>query len=221
MTIGTDLCQSYESYATAQPDGSCKAYWDRIGKVWTLGWGSTGPAIGSFTQWSRSQADDWFEKVWSNTRTGVLRASPFLSAPEHYNRLEALTCFAYNCGTGAYQTSTLRRKVNAFDWIGAAAEFGKWNHSKGKVVAGLTRRRASERALFELPVSTSQPLTSDANLSIVAPLPALHPEQNASASVAIQKAPIAETISPSQSSANAVLGQLRQLEDVIRLYLRH
>lgn len=170
MTVGTDLCQSFESYAIAQPDGSCKAYWDKTGKVWTIGWGSTGPAIGSFTIWSREQADSWFESFWSKTRTGVLRASPFLSAPEHYNRLEALTCFAYNCGTGAYQTSTLRRKVNAKDFAAAALEFPKWNHSGGKVVAGLTRRRLAERALFLLPVATSQAQMPDASRTTTLPL---------------------------------------------------
>lgn len=207
MTVGTDLCQSYESYATAQPDGSCKAYWDKTGKVWTIGWGSTGPAIGSFTQWSRSQADDWFENVWSNTRAGVLRASPFLSAPEHYNRLEALTCFAYNCGVGAYQTSTLRRKVNARDFAAAALEFPKWNHSGGKVVAGLTRRRSAERALFLLPVATSQAQMPDASHTIVPQLQAPYPVHPSSQELAND---------PAQAFQATLLTQIASLEALSR-----
>ncbi|MEG9884509.1 MAG: hypothetical protein V6Z86_07815 [Hyphomicrobiales bacterium] len=34
------------------------------------------------------------------------------------------------------------------DLISAAAEFPKWRFAKGKVLAGLIRRRAAERALF-------------------------------------------------------------------------
>lgn len=211
MTVGTELCQSFESYATAQPDGSCVAYWDRIGKVWTIGWGSTGPAIGSFTHWSRSQADAWFENVWSNTRTGVLRASPFLIAPEHYNRLEALTSFAYNCGTGAYQTSTLRRKVNARDWTGAAAELPKWNHSNGKVVAGLTRRRLAERSLFLLPCPTSQSQPPVASRTTMPPAP--EPDRVPPST----PAPASDAAQIFQSS---LLNQIAALEALARQFLQ-
>jgi GH24 family phage-related lysozyme (muramidase) len=40
------------------------------------------------------------------------------------------------------------KKVNAQDFAGAAAEFKKWNKANGKVLAGLTRRRASEALMF-------------------------------------------------------------------------
>jgi lysozyme len=40
------------------------------------------------------------------------------------------------------------RKHKAGDHAGAAAAFALWNKSKGKVLAGLTRRRAAEAALY-------------------------------------------------------------------------
>lgn len=215
MTVGTDLCQSYESYATAQPDGSCKAYWDKTGKVWTIGWGSTGPDVGSFTHWSRSQADERFERIWSNTRAGVLRASPFLSAPEHYNRLEALTCFAYNCGTGAYQTSTLRRKVNTRDWMGAAAEFPKWKYSGVAVEAGLIRRRSAERALFLLPVATSRVQMPDASRTIALPLQA--PDPVPPSSPALANDPASDSAQTFQAT---LLTQIASLETLSREFFQ-
>jgi lysozyme len=39
-------------------------------------------------------------------------------------------------------------KYNRGDIEGAADEFLKWNKAGGKILAGLTRRRAAERALF-------------------------------------------------------------------------
>ena len=60
----------------------------------------------------------------------------------------ALLSFTFNLGGAALQASTLRRKPNAGDAVGAAAEFGKWNKAGGRVVAGLTRRRAAEAEMF-------------------------------------------------------------------------
>lgn len=59
----------------------------------------------------------------------------------------AFLSLTYNIGIGAYCRSTLARKVNAGDIRGACNELPKWNKAGGKVVKGLTRRRAEEQAL--------------------------------------------------------------------------
>lgn len=64
------------------------------------------------------------------------------------NQFAALVSFAYNVGTGALASSTLLKKLNSGDMKGAADQFLKWDHAGGVVVAGLTRRRQAERALF-------------------------------------------------------------------------
>jgi lysozyme len=64
------------------------------------------------------------------------------------NQLAALIDFAFNLGTGALAGSTLRRCVNAGDWEGARTQILRWNKARGKVLAGLTRRRAAEAALL-------------------------------------------------------------------------
>lgn len=58
---------------------------------------------------------------------------------------DALTSFVYNVGRIG---PTMLAKLNAGDFRGAANEFPRWNKDDGRVVDGLTRRRASERALF-------------------------------------------------------------------------
>lgn len=152
---GLLICEKSEGYATAQPDGSCVAYWDAIGCVWTCGFGTTGPNVVSGTHWSRDEAESNLLLKWSEAREGVLRASPVLAQPENYNRLEAITDFAYNLGVGRYQGSSLRAYVDRLSWQQAADEFPKWDLAGGKVLRGLVIRRTSERSLFLTSVSPS------------------------------------------------------------------
>ena len=69
------------------------------------------------------------------------------------NQFDALVSFTYNVGIGAFQSSTLRKKLNSRKFDEAAQEFGKW--VKGTVngvkitLEGLVNRRRDERALFE------------------------------------------------------------------------
>jgi lysozyme len=67
---------------------------------------------------------------------------------EPARRLAALISFAYNCGLGNYRISTLRKRVIASDWDGAATEILKWNKAAGRVLPGLTRRRQAESMLL-------------------------------------------------------------------------
>lgn len=59
----------------------------------------------------------------------------------------ALASFAYNVGVSAFSRSTLLRKLNAGDYVGACNELPRWKYAGGKVWAGLIKRREQERAL--------------------------------------------------------------------------
>jgi len=61
----------------------------------------------------------------------------------------AFISFSYNVGVARFCASTLVAKANAGDIRAACAELTRWNKVKGREVAGLTRRRAAERALCE------------------------------------------------------------------------
>lgn len=159
-TPGFQLCENSEGYAKDRGDGWVIAYWDAIGRCWTIGFGSTGADIKKGTTWTRDHAVLRLQQGWDKAQAGVLRASPILKA--YPVMLDALTDFAYNCGIGAYQMSTLRRYVNAQRWQDASNELPKWNHAGGKVVNGLTIRRARERDLF-----LSQPLGQQASSATV------------------------------------------------------
>ena len=64
------------------------------------------------------------------------------------NQFDALVSFVYNLGSGNFEKSTLLKKVNQEDFIGASLEFEKWNRASGKVLNGLTKRRLAEKELF-------------------------------------------------------------------------
>ena len=68
------------------------------------------------------------------------------------NQLSALSSFAFNVGIYGLQSSTLLKKLNTGDYLGAANEFPRWNKAtiRGikRPLAGLTRRREAEKQLF-------------------------------------------------------------------------
>jgi len=64
------------------------------------------------------------------------------------NQFDALVSLTYNIGSGAFNNSTLLKKLNKGDYQGAADQFLVWNKAGGKVMKGLVRRREAERALF-------------------------------------------------------------------------
>lgn len=79
-----------------------------------------------------------------------------VKVPVNANQLGALVSFTYNCGIGNFGKSTLLKKLNAGDYKGAAGQFKLWNKAGGKVLPGLTKRRASEAELFLTPTSKAK-----------------------------------------------------------------
>ncbi len=64
------------------------------------------------------------------------------------NQFDALVSFAYNLGVGALHHSTLLKYHLAGNYNMAHEEFKKWDHAGGRVLKGLSRRRALEAALY-------------------------------------------------------------------------
>lgn len=116
------------------------------GEPWTIGYGQTGPDVGPNTVWTQAQADSSLESTLDKVQSGV---KSLIKVKITQNQLDALTDFAYNVGLGNLEKSLLLRACNMNQWGSAAAQFACWNKASGKVMPGLTRRRALERELFE------------------------------------------------------------------------
>jgi len=125
-------------------------YADAIG-VPTIGWGTTKGLtradIGKKTI-TQAEADRLFQEDIAAFEKAV---AALVKVPVSDNQRGALVSFAYNCGTANLASSTLLKKVNQKDFSGASLEFSRWNRAGGKVLAGLTRRRAAEAQLFNKP----------------------------------------------------------------------
>lgn len=119
------------------------------GGVLTIGWGHTnhhGRKFDKTTRWTQQECDEAFDEDMADF---AKRVSALVKVPLKQHQFDALVSFAYNVGIGNLRSSTLLRKLNAGDYDGAALEFHRWNRSKGKVLAGLVRRRAAEALLFQ------------------------------------------------------------------------
>ncbi len=60
---------------------------------------------------------------------------------------DALVSFTFNVGEGNLAKSSLLRKLNAGDIVGACNELPRWDKAGGRVLPGLTARRKAEQAL--------------------------------------------------------------------------
>jgi lysozyme len=145
------LIQEFEGCAKRQPDGSFAAYPDpgSGGDPWTIGWGTTGPDVKKGVVWTQQQCDDRFTAHLDEFADKVSKILG--DTPTKQNQFDAMVSFAYNLGAGNLSASTLLKKHKAGDFAGAAAEFARWNKAAGKVLPGLTRRRAAEAALYLRP----------------------------------------------------------------------
>ncbi|MEO0456866.1 MAG: lysozyme [Cyanobacteria bacterium P01_A01_bin.114] len=120
-----------------------EAYQDAVG-VWTIGYGTTRNVTPGM-KISRDQAEGFLKNDLERFEKAVNEA---ITVPINDNQFSALVAFTYNVGAGALRSSTLRKKLNQGNTLGAADEFLRWNKAGGRVLAGLTRRRKAERALF-------------------------------------------------------------------------
>jgi lysozyme len=115
------------------------------GAPWTVGYGCTGPGIGPNTVWTEEQAQAALDHRLASVQDVVLGMIKKHVTP---GQLAALCSLAWNIGTRALGGSTLIRKLNAGDMRGAADQFLSWDHAAGRVLPGLSKRRAEERRIF-------------------------------------------------------------------------
>ena len=146
LAIAAGLCRRFEGLRL-------KPYLCPSG-VPTIGYGSTRYADGQTVTLrdapiTATQAEEQLmDTLRRDYLPGVLRLSPSLADKPQV--LGAIVDFAYNLGVAKYGGSTLRKRIDAGDMVGARAELAKWVRGGGKVLPGLVARRAAEAALLEV-----------------------------------------------------------------------
>ncbi len=141
-TKGEKLIHSFEGC-------KLKAYYDPVG-VLTIGWGHTNaggaPYFSPAAKWTQAYADEVFRNDIVKYEDAVKRN---VKVKLTQSQFDALTSLVYNIGEGNFKKSQLLRKLNSGQYEAASREFAKWNKAGGRVLNGLTRRRAAEALMFQ------------------------------------------------------------------------
>lgn len=115
---------------------------------WTIGWGHYGPDVKEGQVITQAEADALLVRDCQSAADAVDASTNVpLTKQLNSNQRDALISFTYNCGSGCLRTLCKNRSL--FQIREAMALYNK---SGGKVLAGLTRRRAAEQALWDTPV---------------------------------------------------------------------
>ena len=113
-------------------------------KYWTIGWGHYGADVAQGQTITQAQADAQLVADLKKYEQYVLdKAYCPITVQLTQNQFDALVSFTYNCGGGCLKTLCRGRTE---EQISRALPL--YNRSGGKAVAGLTRRRKAEQALF-------------------------------------------------------------------------
>ena len=118
----------------------------------TIGYGSTMYPDGKKIELGHIISIETADKLlqWEiNKKANVLAA---LNLPLNQNQFDACTSFIFNLGFGAFQKSTLAKKIklNPNDPT-IRNEFMRWVNNDGKVMKGLVTRRKAEADLYFKP----------------------------------------------------------------------
>ena len=141
-----DLAKRFEGFCRVLKSDPDRAYpYVCPAGFWTIGYGhlcaSSHPPI-TLVESEAYLADDMADAL-----RATLRFCPVL-ATEPSRRLAAIVDFTFNLGAGRLQTSTLRRRINQRDWVGANFQLRRWIYGGARVQPGLVLRREAEAALL-------------------------------------------------------------------------
>lgn len=132
LAIATPFVAGWEGTET-------KPYWDRLGGVWTVCTGETNVEMREYTE---EECQAMLESSLEGYAERVLALSPGIDESPY--EWAAHTSLAYNVGVAAYSRSSIRRKFNQGDRIGACRAITLYNRAGGQVVRGLVFRREGD-----------------------------------------------------------------------------
>lgn len=139
--------------------------------VWTIGYGHTSaagqPAVKSGMSITEAQANKILASDLGQYEDAINNS---VKVDLTQNQFDALVSFVYNVGIGAFQKSTLLKKLNAGQYDAVPGELMKWTKGGGKELPGLVRRRRAEAALWR-GVNDDAPIKQDARIEPDAPKP--------------------------------------------------
>lgn len=161
---GIELIKSFEGIVDGDPTTvNLDPYADPIG-ILTIGWGHAitfGERFLKNTPKDRALAKRLYpqgitraeaeELLKIDIAAHVRDIEHLITYPLTDNQFAAVASLAFNIGAKNFSKSTLLKLINQGRLIAASQQFELWKRAGGKVLRGLVRRRAAERALFLTP----------------------------------------------------------------------
>lgn len=120
--------------------------------VLTIGYGHTGSDVKSGMTITESKAIDLLKKDVSKFEKKVEKYNSVYNFNQ--NQFDALVSFAFNVGNIDQLTNNGKRSIAEI-----SAKIPSYNKAGGKVLAGLTSRRAAEKKLFDTKVTINKTAT--------------------------------------------------------------
>lgn len=114
-------------------------------KYYTIGYGHYGADVTKGMRITQTRADALLVSDLAKFEAKVNKYQGKYSFNQ--NQFDALVSFAYNVGSIDGLTNNGKRTIAQI-----SAKFAAYNKSGGKVLAGLTKRRAAEKKLFDAPM---------------------------------------------------------------------
>ena len=138
---GIDLIKKFEGCRLA-------AYKCPAG-VWTIGYGHT-EGVSEGQKISQEQAEKYLVEDLVKYEKYVEK---YVDLELNQNQFDALVSFTYNCGAGNLKKLVKNRNHNQI-----AEAFQYYRKANGKILNGLVKRRAEEKALFLTSSDTNHPV---------------------------------------------------------------
>lgn len=146
---GLDLIKSFEGCRL-------EAYKDPVG-VWTIGYGHT-KGVRKGQKITAAQATEFLRQDCATAEKNVSKFDNIYHWNQ--NQFDAMVSFAYNIGSINGLTANGSRSIQQI-----SDKIPAYNKAGGKILAGLQRRRAAEKRLFDTPMN-SRPVCESAVRSL-------------------------------------------------------
>lgn len=117
-------------------------------KYYTIGYGHYGSDVTAGMKITEEQAE---ELLVQDCKKAIKNVNSFMSKYNfNQNQFDALVSFAFNVGSINQLTASGTRTLEQI-----SSKITAYNKSGGRVIAGLVKRRAKEKELFDTPTSTT------------------------------------------------------------------
>ena len=117
-------------------------------KYYTIGYGHYGSDVTAGMKITKEQAE---ELLLQDCKKAIKNVNSFMSKYNfNQNQFDALVSFAFNVGSINQLTASGTRTLEQI-----SSKITAYNKIGGRVIAGLVKRRAKEKELFDTPTSTT------------------------------------------------------------------